>query len=78
MLNLAIWFGIHTVFKQVVVVEVGPLAFDWPQFASINWPALLLTLAAVAAVFVFKRGLLTTLFGACLAGLAMQQAGWVA
>lgn len=78
MLNLAIWFGIHTVFKQVVLVEVGPLAFDWPQFASIHWPALLLTLAAVAAVFVFKRGLLTTLFGACLAGLAMQQAGWVA
>ena len=78
MLNLAIWFGIHTVFTQVVLVEVGPLAFDWPQFASIHWPALLLTLAAVAAVFVLKRGLLTTLFGACLAGLAMQQAGWVA
>jgi chromate transporter len=77
MLNLAIWFAIHTVFKDVTNVGIGPFEFDWPVLASIDVAALLLTAAAMAAVFVFKRGLLTTLLGACVAGLAMQQFGWV-
>ena len=77
MLNLAIWFGIHTVFTRVDAVTLGPFTFDWPVLRSINWPAFGLTLAAIAAVFVFKRGLLTTLIGACVAGLVMQQFGWV-
>ena len=76
MLNLAIWFGIHTVFTQVVLVEVASRV----RLATVCEHPLAGVITDTrrgTAVFVFKRGLLTTLFGACLAGLAMQQV-WVA
>ena len=75
MLNLAIWFAIHTVFGQVLTIGIGPLEFDWPVLASIDVAALALTVAALIAVFVVKLGLLTTLLLSCVAGLLMQQFG---
>src|SRR6201991_5013967 len=39
-LNLAIWFAIHTVFRQTVPVRVFPLAFDAPVLTSVDGWAL--------------------------------------
>jgi chromate transporter len=41
-----------------------------PVLSSINVPSLLLTLAAIIAVFRFKIGLLTVLAASALVGLA--------
>ncbi|ATY33905.1 chromate efflux transporter [Sphingomonas psychrotolerans] len=63
-LNLAIWFAIHTLFGEVRAVPFAGGTLDVPVPATIDWPALLLTLGAVVAVFRFRLGVLPVL-GAC-------------
>jgi chromate transporter len=74
-LNLAIWFAIHTIFRQTIPVRAFPLSFDAPNPASVNLWALLLSLAAAVAIFRFKVGMIPTLAACCLAGIALYLAG---
>ena len=60
-LNLAIWFAVHTLFRQVTPVRAFGLAFDAPVLASVDIWALALAVAAAVAIFRFKIGMLTTL-----------------
>jgi len=71
-LNLAVWFGLHVVFRTVDRVAVGPLTLDLPVLASLDPAALVLSLAAAVAIFRFRLGLLPVLGGCALAGLALQ------
>jgi chromate transporter len=68
-LNLAIWFALHTLFAEVRDVATGPFDFDVPVLASINIPALLLAAAALIAMFRFKVNALWVLAGCAGAGL---------
>ena len=68
-LNLAIWFALHTLFRRVDRVRQYGLDFDFPVLSSIHWPALLLATAAVVAVFRFRVGTLPVLAGCAAAGL---------
>jgi chromate transporter len=70
-LNLAIWFAIHTIFRDVRPVRAFGLAFDAPAFASVNLWALVLALAAAIAIFRFKVEVLPTLAACCAAGVAL-------
>ena len=63
-LNLAVWFALHTIFVQVGAIGAPVLAVPMPVLSSINWPALILALAAIVAIFRFKFGMLAT-FGGC-------------
>lgn len=74
-LNLSIWFALHTLFRQTVPVHTFPLDFDRPVLASIDIPALLLSIAAATAIFRFKLGMLTVLAGSCVAGVVLRLAG---
>jgi chromate transporter len=74
-LNLAIWFAIHTIFAQVQPVAWGPIRFDAPVFGSVNAWALLLSVAAVIAMFRFKVGMVPTLAATSAAGIALYVAG---
>jgi chromate transporter len=74
-LNLAIWFALHTLFGEVRPFEAGPLDFDVPVLASLDWAALLLAAAAMVAVFRLKLGTLWVLAGCGAAGLALRAAG---
>jgi chromate transporter len=65
-LNLAIWFAIHTLFGEVRPVAVGAGRIDVPVPATIDWPALALAAGAIVAVFRFKAGVLPVL-GVCSA-----------
>jgi chromate transporter len=60
-LNLAIWFGLHTLFRRVGAVQFGPLNFDWPDWASLDIPAAFLAAFAIVAMFRFKLGMIPTL-----------------
>jgi chromate transporter len=60
-LNLAIWFALHTLFGALREVRSGGLALDVPVLASLDPAAALLSLAALVAVFRFKAGPLATL-----------------
>jgi chromate transporter len=71
-LNLALWFGLHTLFGSVREIEAGPVALDVPVAASLDPLALALTAAAMVAIFRFRIGPLWVILGCALAGLALQ------
>jgi chromate transporter len=75
-LNLAIWFALHTVFREVVPIHAAGLNFDRPVLASVDPSALALSLAAMVAILRFKVGMLTTLAAATAAGLLLHLAGF--
>jgi chromate transporter len=77
-LNLAIWFAIHTIFREVRPVRGFGLAFEAPVLASVNVWALVLSVAAAVAIFRFKLGMIPTLAGCCAAGIALYLVGAIA
>jgi len=74
-LNLSIWFALHTLFRETVPVHAFPLDFDRPVLTSVDIPALVLSIAAATAIFRFKLGMLTVLAGSCAAGVALRMVG---
>jgi chromate transporter len=74
-LNLAIWFAIHTVFRETVPVRMFPLSFDAPRLTSVDWFALALSIAAAVAIFRFKTGMIPTLAACCGAGIVLYVLG---
>jgi len=77
-LNLAVWFALHTVFRQVVPVKGYGLSFDMPVLSSVDPWALLLSLAAMIAIFRFKVGMITTLLACSAVGIVLHLVGLVA
>ena len=71
-LNLAIWFAIHTLFAQVDVRYVSGMTLQIPVLSSLNPWALVLSSAAGIVLFRFKLGMVTTLAGCCLAGIIIH------
>ncbi|WP_411971033.1 chromate efflux transporter [Mesorhizobium sp. CA16] len=68
-MNLALWFALHVVFGKVASVGWG---VEVPVLSSLDWRAALLSGAAMVAMFRLKLGMLPTLAGSALAGLALQ------
>ena len=77
-LNLAIWFAIHTIFRVVQPFAAGPFHFDMPVLASVDLWALAISAAAIIAMFRMKVGIFSTLGGASAAGVALHLAGILA
>ncbi|MCW5977633.1 MAG: chromate efflux transporter [Bryobacteraceae bacterium] len=71
-LNLAVWFTLHTVFKQVEESRIVGMRLLIPVWNTIDWAALLIAAGAFTAMFVFRMGMIKTLAGAVLAGLAYR------
>jgi chromate transporter len=71
-LNLALWFALHTLFREVREIGYGPLSFDAPVLGSLDLPALLLAAAALFAVFRLKLGTLWVLAASAAAGVAIR------
>ncbi len=74
-LNLAVWFFIHTVFREVEPVRAFLFAFDAPKLSSVDPWALVLSLGAAVAIFRFKVGMIPTLAACCAAGILLFYAG---
>ena len=77
-LNLAIWFALHTIFREVTPVQGYGLAFDRPILASVDPWALALSVAAIVAIFRFKVGMITTLLACSAVGILLHLAGVLA
>jgi chromate transporter len=60
-LNLAVWFALHTLFGRVEEISRFGVLWHLPVLATVNWQAVLLSLVAVLALFRFKFGMITTL-----------------
>ena len=76
-LNLAIWFALHTLFRQTMPVRSFGLSFDMPVWRSLDLAALVLAIAAATAIFRFNIGMLWVLAGSCAAGVALRVMGLV-
>jgi chromate transporter len=74
-LNLALWFAIHTIFGATMPVRTWPLAFDAPVLSSLDPWALGLTLAAAIAIFRRNWGMIPTLASSCGAGVVLHLLG---
>jgi chromate transporter len=64
-LNLGIWFSLHTLFSEVNEAKYGPLNIPLPNITSIDWGALFITLIALFLYFRLKWDMLKTL-GSCV------------
>lgn len=74
-LNLAIWFAVHVIWREVVTWQAGPLSLDLPVLGSIDWAAAALSALALVAVFRLRLGMATVLGGAAALGVALHVAG---
>ncbi len=68
-LNLAVWFALHTLFGQVA--EIHTLGMHWliPQWGSLDGAALVIAGLAMVAMFRGKWGMLPTLAGSATLGI---------
>lgn len=69
-LNLALWFALHTLFGRIIENRYGPLTLEVPAWTTLRLPALILTAAALIAVFRFKIGPMVVIPACATAGLA--------
>jgi chromate transporter len=76
-LNLAVWFALHTWFRETQPMRAMGMGFDAPVPASLDPWALALSAAALVAVFRFKAKMIPTLLACSAAGIALHFAGVV-
>jgi len=68
-LNLALWFAMHVLFEVREIHAYG-LTVDVPVLSTIDIPSLLMTIAALLAVFYLKIGMIKVLGLNALVGMA--------
>lgn len=68
-LNLALWLGLHVLFREVGVLEWGLARPAWPVWGSVDPWAVGLMVVAIVALFRFRLGVIPTL--AICAGLGL-------
>ncbi len=69
-LNLAVWFALHSLFGQLVEIHSFGLSLSVPVWSTIDVATLVIMLAAMVAIFHFKAGMIPVLLGSCLTGIA--------
>jgi chromate transporter len=73
-LNLAVWFALHVIFRKVTFEQAGPVQWPHPDLATLDPVALVLALGSALALFVFRRGMVETLAGSAILGIAWRLA----
>ena len=76
-LNLSVWFALHTVFRQVTPLHAYGLDFDAPLLSSADPWALALSLAAIVAVLHFRVGIVAVLIACTAAGVGLHLSGFM-
>ena len=71
-LNLAVWFALHTLFGHVQELTCGPLRFEWPDPLSLRPQALLVAAVAFFLTFRVHAGMPLTLAACCGLGLLLR------
>jgi chromate transporter len=76
-LNLAIWFALHTLFGRVDAHHIYGMVLQIPVMTTLNVASFVLSVAAMIAIFRFKVGMIPTLFASSAAGILLYLAGLV-
>jgi chromate transporter len=74
-LNLAVWFALHALFRETAMLSLGPIRFDAPVLTSVDPWATLLAGAAIVAVFTLRANVIVTLLGTAAAGIMLHFLG---
>lgn len=69
--NLTVWFALHVLFADVQRKTLGALHLDIPDWVSLDWRALLLSLSALFLIFALRWNVIKTLVLLSIAGLAL-------
>jgi chromate transporter len=69
--NLALYFGLHTLFADVTTYDAGPLNLAVPHVDSVRWDAVAVTALACALLFRARLSVLWTLGACSVAGAAL-------
>jgi chromate transporter len=73
-LNLAAWFSLHVLFREVGELRWMGMRLLVPDWGTVEWPAVVLAAFAFLALFRFKLGMLATLAASAAAGLVWHLA----
>jgi chromate transporter len=73
--NLALWFGLRVLFRDIVAMPFGPVVVDLPAPASLDPAAAALAVLAAFCLFRFKLGVLRTLGVTAAAGVVLRLVG---
>ena len=71
-LNLSIWFALHVFFSKVSMQEYGPLVLWWPQFESLDWRVVLLSLMCAVLLLRLHWGISRVLSLAAVGGVLLS------
>ncbi|HFD4469958.1 TPA: chromate transporter [Citrobacter freundii] len=74
-LNLSVWFALHTLFAQINVVRTFGMVLQVPVLSSLEPWSLALSCVAMLALFRLKLGMMTTLATCCAAGIVLHLLG---
>ena len=75
--NLALWFALRVLFRELRPVSLGPLAVELPMPASLDLVALALAALAAVCLFRLKLGVVRVLGVTAAAGVALHLTGMV-
>jgi chromate transporter len=70
-MNLALWFVLHVVFRQVRAIKILGITPDLPVLSSWDWRAALLSAGAMIAMLRVRVGMIPTLAISALAGACL-------
>jgi chromate transporter len=71
-LDLSIWFSLHTLFANVQTRDAGPLRLLVPEWQSLDLAAAAIAAGAVLASFAFRARMLPLLGGCAALGVAWR------
>lgn len=74
-LNIAVLFSLHVLFRESMIVSAGPLRLALPGAPTLDPIALLLSVASAVALLRFHAGMIITLAGAATIGAGLRLAG---
>ena len=75
MLNLSVWFSLHTLFARVDEVELGRVLVQLPVWESLDPAAAVIAVAAAVATFRFHVGTITLIAASAFLGIAWRTSG---
>ena len=70
--NLALWFGLHVLFREVYSLPFLGMAPEVPVLTSLDWRAGLLAAGAAIALLRFKLGMMPVLAACAVAGILLK------
>jgi chromate transporter len=73
-LNLAVWFGVHVVFRETVPWSAYGFHLSLPVLPSLDILATIIAVAAALALFRFKASVIQTLLACSIAGMVLHLA----